>query len=130
MQENPTRRGILLAAGATALIQWPKVSASMPQWLPIAAEEAGFATDLDARLDRAIAEKRVWNLHGLVVVRNERLVLERYFEGEDNVRGVGPIGRVTFTPDTMHDLRSCSKSIVALLYGIALALRDTGHERR
>jgi CubicO group peptidase (beta-lactamase class C family) len=121
MQENLTRRRILLAAGAAALTQWPKVSATMPQWLPISAEEAGFAPDLEARLDQAIADKRVWNLHGVVVVRNDRLVLERYFEGADYARGVGTLGRVTFKPDTMHDLRSCSKSIVGLLYGIALA---------
>jgi CubicO group peptidase (beta-lactamase class C family) len=88
--------------------------------LPITPEDAGFTPDLEARLDKAIADKRVWNLHGLVVLRNDRLVLERYFEGEDHARGVGNIGRVTFSASTMHDLRSCSKSIVGLLYGIAL----------
>ena len=55
--------------------------------LPIPPEEAGFAPDLEARLDKAIAEKRVWNVHGLVVLRHDRLVLERYFEGEDEARG-------------------------------------------
>ena len=89
-------------------------------WSPIPPTEAGFAPDLDARLNQAIADKRVWNLHGLVVLRNQRLVLERYFEGEDRVRGIGAIGRVKFAPETLHDLRSCSKSIVGLLYGIAL----------
>jgi CubicO group peptidase (beta-lactamase class C family) len=88
--------------------------------LPITAEDAGFAPDLETRFERAIAEKRVWNLHGVVVLRNDRLVLERYFEGEDQARGIGPIGRVSFTAHTLHDLRSCSKSIVGLLYGIAL----------
>ena len=88
--------------------------------LTVPPEEAGFAADLEARLDKAIAEKRVWNLHGLVVLRHDRLVLERYFEGEDHARGIGPLGRVAFGPETLHDLRSCSKSIVGLLYGIAL----------
>jgi hypothetical protein len=55
----------------------------------------------------------VWNQHGLVVLRGNRLVLERYLEGEDEARGVGAIGRVTFSTDSMHDLRACSKSIVA-----------------
>ncbi len=89
-------------------------------WSPATPAEAGFAPDLEARLDQAIADRRIWNLHGLVVLRNDRLVLERYFEGEDHVRGIGPVGRVSFKQDTLHDLRSCSKSIVALLYGIAL----------
>ena len=54
------------------------------------------------------------------MLRDDRLVLERYFEGEDYARGIGKIDRVTFKPDTLHDLRSCSKSIIGLLYGIAL----------
>ena len=59
-------------------------------------------------------------LHGIVIVRKGRLVLERYFEGDDNARGRS-LGKVGFTADTLHDLRSVSKSIVGLLYGIALA---------
>ncbi|MGY2052321.1 serine hydrolase domain-containing protein [Methylobacterium sp. JK268] len=76
--------------------------------------------DLGARLDDAVARNRVWNLHGVVVRRGGEIVLERYFEGEDNARG-RPLGRVAFAPETLHDLRSVSKSIVGLLYGIALA---------
>jgi CubicO group peptidase (beta-lactamase class C family) len=80
----------------------------------------GFTSDLEALLDKAITEKRVWNLHGVVIVRKGRLVLERYFEGDDNARG-SPLGTIAFKADTLHDLRSVSKSIVGLLYGIALA---------
>ena len=98
--------------------------------LPITPQDAGFAPDLEARLDKAIADKRVWNLHGLVVLRNDRLVLERYSEGEDHARGIGRIGHVTFKPDTMHDLRSCSKSIVGLLYGIALQQGEVPPRKR
>jgi hypothetical protein len=76
----------------TSLAQ--SLSAQPDPWSPIPPAEAGFASNLDARLDQAIADKRVWNLHGLVVLRDGRLVLERYFEGEDRARGIGEIGRV------------------------------------
>jgi CubicO group peptidase (beta-lactamase class C family) len=89
-------------------------------WLSISPSEAGFTSDLEALLDKAIKEKRVWNLHCVVIVRKGRLVLERYFEGDDNARG-SPLGTIAFKVDTLHDLRSVSKSIVGLLYGIALA---------
>jgi CubicO group peptidase (beta-lactamase class C family) len=89
-------------------------------WLAISPSEAGFTSDLEAPLDKAIKEKRVWNLHCVVIVRKGRLVLERYFEGDDNARG-SPLGTIAFKADTLHDLRSMSKSIVGLLYGIALA---------
>src|SRR5262245_30369122 len=111
------RRQLVLGAGV-ALVMQARPSAAA-QLLPIVSGEAGFAGDLEARLDKAIADKRVWNLHGVVVVRHDRLVLERYFEAEDNARGV-PLGKVAFKPDTLHDMRSVSKGIVGLLYGIAL----------
>ena len=79
-----------------------------------------FATDVMLRLDQAVAERRVWNIHGLIVLQNRKLIVERYFEGQDRERGVGDLGTVKFAAETLHDLRSCSKSIVALLYGIAL----------
>jgi CubicO group peptidase (beta-lactamase class C family) len=88
-------------------------------WQPISPAEAGFAPDLEARLDKLIADKRAWGLHGVVVVRNGRLVLERYFEGPDWAV-TRDLGHVKFRPDTLHDLRSVTKSITSLLYGIAL----------
>jgi CubicO group peptidase (beta-lactamase class C family) len=95
-------------------------SAAAFDWVPISPPEAGFAPDLDARLDKLIADKRAWNLHGVVIARSGRLVLERYFAGPDWAI-VRDLGHVTFRPETLHDLRSVTKSIVGLLYGIALA---------
>jgi hypothetical protein len=65
-----------------------------------------------------IADKRVWGLHGVLVARGRQIVLERYFEGEDNNWGQA-LGVVQFGPDTLHNLYSATKSIVALVYGIA-----------
>jgi CubicO group peptidase (beta-lactamase class C family) len=89
-------------------------------WTQVAAREAGFTGDMGALLDKAIADKRIWNLHGLLVAHKERIAFERYAPGDDWSWG-GPLGRVDFTADTLHDLRSVTKSIVGLLYGIALA---------
>jgi CubicO group peptidase (beta-lactamase class C family) len=55
-----------------------------------------------------------------VIVRRGRLVLERYYDGQDYCWGQ-PLGHVAFGPDTLHDLRSVTKSVTSLLYGIALA---------
>ena len=113
---------MLVGTGALAMTGLSQAaSAQTVAWPLIDAAEAGFAPDLIARLDKAISEKRIWNVHGLMVLRNNRLLIERYFDGEDRARGVGALGRVQFKPDTLHDLRSCSKSLVGLLYGIALA---------
>jgi CubicO group peptidase (beta-lactamase class C family) len=116
------RRRMLAGAGGMLMGQLiGPGSAAPPDWSPVSPREAGFADDLAARLDTAVADRRIWGLHGVVIVRNGRLVLERYFEGEDDARGGRPLGMVSFKPDTLHDLRSASKSIVGLLYGIALA---------
>jgi CubicO group peptidase (beta-lactamase class C family) len=71
---------------------------------------------LDAFIDR-------WpqaNIHAVVVVRNGKLVMERYFSGEDE-RWRDKLGHVTYGPEVKHDLRSISKSVTSLLVGIALS---------
>jgi len=88
-------------------------------WPTTAATEAGFDAGLDARLHKLIADKRVWNLHGVFVARAGRVVLERYFTGEEN--NWGKVSDVRFGPETLHNLYSVTKSIVALVYGAALA---------
>jgi CubicO group peptidase (beta-lactamase class C family) len=110
-------------AGPAGILMGDSIGAGSPatiDWRSVPPAEAGLADNLEALLDKAIAEKRIWNLHSIIVVRNGRLALERYFDGEDDARGK-PLGVVSFKPDTLHDLRSVSKSIVGLLYGIALA---------
>jgi CubicO group peptidase (beta-lactamase class C family) len=115
-----SRREVLVGSGAILMGQLtPAGALAEAEWPTVSPHEAGFSPDLEARLDKAIAEKRVWDLHGVVIVRNGRLVIERYFEGDDYARG-RPLGKVAFKPDTLHDLRSASKSIVGLLYGISL----------
>jgi CubicO group peptidase (beta-lactamase class C family) len=72
------------------------------------------------RLSHAIEQGRAPGLHAVVAVRHGQVILEHYDQGEDFKLGE-PLGHVRFTPDTLHDLRSITKSVVGLLYGIALA---------
>jgi len=114
------RRAILAGAGATLLTGLAGVAPAAPfRWETAAPSDAGFV-DLEARFDKIVADKRVWNLHGVVVARGGRLVLERYFEGEENSWGK-LLGRMQYGPATLHNLYSVTKSVVALVYGVALA---------
>ena len=81
--------------------------------------EAGFVPDLDDNFEIARQAGILPNLHGVVATRGGRIVFERYLPGTD--AGRGPLGIIRFGPETLHDMRSVSKSIVGLLYGIALA---------
>ncbi len=71
------------------------------------------------RVDAVLRAGEAPNLHALVVLQQGRVVLERYGEGVDHRLGTS-LGRVRFDAGTLHDVRSISKSVVALLYGIAL----------
>jgi CubicO group peptidase (beta-lactamase class C family) len=75
--------------------------------------------DIAQRLAQAQEDGKVDGLHTLLVSQGGRLVIEHYGRGEDEAWG-RPLGTIAFAPDVLHDLRSVSKSVVALLYGIAL----------
>jgi len=86
-------------------------------------ESAGLDTRQLSGIGAAVRNGRLRNLHGVVVMRSGRLVFEQYFTGRDERLGM-PLGEVAFGPDTLHDVRSVTKSVVSLLYGIAL---EDGH---
>jgi CubicO group peptidase (beta-lactamase class C family) len=92
-------------------------------WTRLPPQDSGFAPDLDVRLETALRAGWFPNLHGVVVLRDGELVLERYVSGHDETWGL-PLGRVAFDAETLHDVRSVTKSIVGLLYGVALEYGD------
>ena len=96
------------------------MTSTTTEWGTATLPEAGFAPDLEERFDVARQAGVLPNLHGVVAARNGRIFFERYLAGLDAARG-RPLGVVHFGPDTLHDMRSVTKSIVGLLYGIALA---------
>ena len=101
------RRQLLFALGATGMMAARPAFAGAP------------SDDIEQRLARLAQEGRVSGLHALLVAQGGKLVVEHYGPGKDEVRGE-PLGTVTFAPDVLHDLRSVSKNVVGLLYGIAL----------
>ena len=88
-------------------------------WTVATPEQVGMQAAVLDGLDAAVSAGKLNNLHAVVVVRDGKLVFERYYAGTDE-RWTVPLGHVQFGPDMKHDLRSTSKSLVGLLYGIAL----------
>ena len=70
-------------------------------------------------LSTLIATDESVNIHSILLVKDGKLVFERYFSGPDQNWGTD-LGVVTFDADTLHDLRSVSKSITSALVGIAI----------
>ncbi|MGI5239873.1 serine hydrolase domain-containing protein [Dactylosporangium sp. CA-139066] len=76
-------------------------------------------TQMRDRLDEMRQAGRVGGLHAVAAVRGGRTLLEYYGTGEDFSWG-DSLGVVEFGSETLHDIRSVTKSVTALLYGIAL----------
>ncbi|MGO4339458.1 serine hydrolase domain-containing protein [Labrys sp. KB_33_2] len=87
---------------------------------PIAApEDVGLDPQNLCTLAQKLDAAKEDNIHALLIARHGKLVFERYFTGSDSHWGQ-PAKEVAFGPDVPHDLRSISKSVVSLLFGIAL----------
>lgn len=111
--------GYLMIAASLAAAATP-ASPADGSWSLADPDEAGFAPDLAGRIETALAGDDMDNLHAVVVVRDGRLVYETYLSGDDQKLG-WPRQGVVFGPEKKHDLRSVSKSVVGLLYGVALS---------
>ncbi len=75
--------------------------------LPTASlDEAGFNRDSIENLINLIYETKHKDFRGLVVLKDNHIVIEEYFN--------------TFMRNTIHDIRSAGKSVTALLLGVAM----------
>lgn len=59
------------------------------------------------------------NIHAVLVSRGGALQFERYFSGPDEVQS-RRVRDVVFGPETLHDMKSVSKSIASLAVGVAV----------
>ena len=73
------------------------------------------------RLASLTGSIRAWpelGVHAILIERDSRLIYEEYFDGFDERWGQ-PLGRLSMTAESRHDLRSVTKSVVSALVGIA-----------
>src|SRR5689334_22953738 len=59
------------------------------------------------------------NVHAVLVARGGKLVFERYLRGADEIND-RPVANATFDADTLHDMKSVSKSVASLALGVAI----------
>ena len=129
------RQFISLLGGAalSPLIASP-VHADLPDGcgIPVARDDGWPVASVneDKLIDRAALCKMVdrlasnaANVHSVLVARGGKLVFERYFRGSDEIPGRiygRRVENVTFDADTLHDMKSVSKSVASLAVGIAI----------
>jgi CubicO group peptidase (beta-lactamase class C family) len=117
------RAGLLISLLLFTAIPAPAAPCAAPAnigdgWQTADPESAGFdAVALCATLARVAGGSA--NIHGIVVERHGRLAAELYRRGKDKPIWTLFARETEFTPETLHDLRSISKSVVGLLVGVA-----------
>ncbi len=88
--------------------------------LPLSPCVAGDGPVLNDALTAAHADGALPGLHAVLVRYAGKTLAEVYFPGQDERWGKN-LGVRDHGPDTLHDIRSVTKSVVGLLYGIALS---------
>jgi len=95
-------------------------SAGPDNWPVAAPESVGMDGDRLCRLVPIFVKNSETNLHAVIVVRQGKLVFERYFTGENMPVINEPKQVVAFDAETRHEIWSVTKSITALMLGIAI----------
>lgn len=97
----------LASAAAPSVCGAP--AAMVDGWPVAAAQKEGLDAKLICAIGPTLEKMKDANPNGVVVVRHGVLVYEHYF-----------VAGIEYGPDTLHHMESITKSIVAILTGIAL----------
>src|SRR5687767_630644 len=87
-------------------------------WKTAAADSLDVDSHRLALLTQSIRSWRELGVHAILIERRGQLIYEEYFEGFDERWG-SPLGKISMTAESKHDLRSVTKSVVSALVGIA-----------
>jgi CubicO group peptidase (beta-lactamase class C family) len=82
-------------------------------------KEVGMNERVLRAMEDSIRTGKYTNIHSVLILRNNKLVYENYWPGDDVVRGKGHIGIIDHHRDSVHDIRSITKSIVGAAVLIA-----------
>jgi CubicO group peptidase (beta-lactamase class C family) len=93
--------------------------ASNDGWPVAAPETVGLAPATLCPTVKWLKNSKEKNVHAVLVARHGKLVFEAYSSGNDEHWGQA-VGDVAFGPETKHDVRSATKSVVGLAFGIAI----------
>src|SRR4051812_3503935 len=124
----------LLGGAALSPLTTLPVHADLPDGcgIPVARDDGWPVASVneDKLIDRAelcmMADRlasSVANVHSILVARGGKLVFERYFRGSDEIPGRiygRRVENVSFDADTLHNVKSVSKSVASLAVGIAI----------
>ncbi|MBC7854315.1 MAG: serine hydrolase, partial [Pirellulaceae bacterium] len=107
-------------AAANAEGPAPTFQHSVPEniadgWETALPSSVGFDPSLRTDLLERIRDKTYKNIHGILLVKDGKLVVEEYFRGR-NLAGK----EQDFQRDTLHPQQSVTKSVTSLLIGIAI----------
>lgn len=94
-------------------------SAGDDRWPVGPPETVGLSSGTLCSMAKWLENSKPTNVHAVLVARHGTLTFEHYFAGEDEHWG-RPVGEVAFGPGIKHDERSVTKSVVALVLGIAI----------
>ena len=128
---------LLLRSGVTRVVFFVLLSSVVPSQSWASQSELTTAEPREVGLDENILNDLAArirsnpkiNIHSILIVKDNKLAFESYFSGTDqnifradlNVRPLKSGGVVEFDKDTLHDLRSVTKSVTSALVGITSA---------
>ncbi|HEX2394250.1 MAG TPA: serine hydrolase [Bacteroidales bacterium] len=100
--------------------QQNKLTTKAAQEIPTGSmKQAGMDSILLRMIDTAVINGTYPNIHSLLIARNNKLIYEKYWPGKDE-KWATDIGIAVHEKDSLHDIRSISKSVVSACIGIAL----------